>query len=229
MSKKAVIVLSGGLDSTTCMGIALAEGYELYPITFHYNQRHDKEVEHARKVAAHYGVAERHKVVDVSFLGQIGGSSLTDTAMDVPTEGVGEGIPSTYVPARNLIFLSLATAYAEVIGAQVLYTGVTAVDYSGYPDCRPEFIKSMEETINLATKLGVTSDEKLRIATPLISLTKGEIIARGLELGVPYELTTSCYQGEAEACGECDSCLLRLKGFKENGVQDPIPYKTKIG
>ncbi|AUS09771.1 7-cyano-7-deazaguanine synthase QueC [Laceyella sacchari] len=229
MSKKAVIVLSGGLDSTTCMGIALAEGYELYPITFHYNQRHDKEVEHARKVAAHYGVAERHKVVDVSFLGQIGGSSLTDTAMEVPTEGVGEGIPSTYVPARNLIFLSLATAYAEVIGAQVLYTGVTAVDYSGYPDCRPEFIKSMEETINLATKLGVTSDEKLRIATPLISLTKGEIIARGLELGVPYELTTSCYQGEAEACGECDSCLLRLKGFKENGVQDPIPYKTKIG
>ncbi|TCW38786.1 7-cyano-7-deazaguanine synthase QueC [Laceyella sacchari] len=229
MSKKAVIVLSGGLDSTTCMGIALAEGYELYPITFHYNQRHDKEVEHARKVAAHYGVAERHKVVDVSFLGQIGGSSLTDTAMEVPTEGVGEGIPSTYVPARNLIFLSLATAYAEVIGAQVLYTGVTAVDYSGYPDCRPEFIKSMEETINLATKLGVTSDEKLRIATPLISLTKGEIIARGLELGVPYELTTSCYQGEEEACGECDSCLLRLKGFKENGVQDPIPYKTKIG
>ncbi|MRG27593.1 7-cyano-7-deazaguanine synthase QueC [Laceyella tengchongensis] len=229
MSKKAVIVLSGGLDSTTCMGIALAEGYELYPITFHYNQRHDKEVEHARKVAAHYGVAERHKVVDVSFLGQIGGSSLTDTAMEVPTEGVGEGIPSTYVPARNLIFLSLVTAYAEVIGAQVLYTGVTAVDYSGYPDCRPEFIKSMEETINLATKLGITSDAKLRIATPLISLTKGEIIARGLELGVPYELTTSCYQGEAEACGECDSCLLRLKGFKENGVQDPIPYKTKIG
>ncbi|MFD1423082.1 7-cyano-7-deazaguanine synthase QueC [Laceyella tengchongensis] len=229
MSKKAVIVLSGGLDSTTCMGIALAEGYELYPITFHYNQRHDKEVEHARKVAAHYGVAERHKVVDVSFLGQIGGSSLTDAALEVPTEGVGEGIPSTYVPARNLIFLSLATAYAEVIGAQVLYTGVTAVDYSGYPDCRPEFIKSMEETINLATKLGVTSDEKLRIATPLISLTKGEIIARGLELGVPYELTTSCYQGEEEACGECDSCLLRLKGFKENGVQDPIPYKTKIG
>jgi 7-cyano-7-deazaguanine synthase len=222
-------VLSGGLDSTTCMGIALAEGYELYPITFHYNQRHDKEVEHARKVAAHYGVAERHKVVDVSFLGQIGGSSLTDAALEVPTEGVGEGIPSTYVPARNLIFLSLATAYAEVIGAQVLYTGVTAVDYSGYPDCRPEFIKSMEETINLATKLGVTSDEKLRIATPLISLTKGEIIARGLELGVPYELTTSCYQGEEEACGECDSCLLRLKGFKENGVQDPIPYKTKIG
>lgn len=229
MGRKAVIVLSGGLDSTTCMGIAQAEGYALYPITFYYRQRHDKEVEHARKVAAHYGVANRHKVVDIDFLGQIGGSALTDTSLEVPTSGVGDQIPVTYVPARNLIFLSLATAYAEVIGAKVIYTGVNAVDYSNYPDCRPEFIQAMEQTINLATKLGVTSEERLRIETPLMSWSKGEIIRRGLELNVPYELTTSCYQGGDEACGECDSCLLRLKGFAENGVEDPIPYKQQRG
>lgn len=227
MEKKAVIVLSGGLDSTTCMGIAKHEGYELYPITFFYGQRHDKEVEHAKSVAAFYGVADRHQIVDVAFLGQIGGSALTDRNLEVPTSGVADEIPNTYVPARNLIFLSLATAYAEVIGAKILYTGVNAVDYSGYPDCRPEFIRSLEETVNYATKMGVTSEERIRIATPLIDLTKGEIIRRGLELGVPYELTTSCYQGGEEACGECDSCLLRLKGFAENGVDDPIPYQNR--
>jgi 7-cyano-7-deazaguanine synthase len=226
MAKKAVIVLSGGLDSTTCMGIAKHEGYELYPITFHYNQRHQKEVEHAKKVAEHYGVANRHKIVNVSFLSEIGGSALTDPNIAVRTTGVEEGIPETYVPARNMIFLALATAYAEVIGAKTIYAGVNAVDYSGYPDCRPEFIRSMEETINLATKMGVTSTEKIRIETPLIHLTKGEIIKRGLELGVPYELTTSCYLGEEEACGVCDSCQLRLKGFAENNVPDPIPYRT---
>jgi 7-cyano-7-deazaguanine synthase len=220
MSKKAVIVLSGGLDSTTCMGIAKHEGYDLYPITFYYNQRHDKEVEHAKKVAAFYRVADRHKIVNVSFLGEIGGSALTDEKIEVRTGGVGDDIPATYVPARNLIFLSLATAYAEVIGAKKIYTGVTAVDYSGYPDCRPEFIASMTETINLATKMGVTSDEKLLIETPLIRLSKAEIIKWGLELG-----TTSGYRGGEEACGECDSCLLRLKGFAENNAVDPIPYK----
>ncbi|MGA9172730.1 MAG: 7-cyano-7-deazaguanine synthase QueC, partial [Thermoactinomyces sp.] len=140
MSKKAVVVLSGGLDSTTCMGIAKAEGYELFPITFYYQQRHDKEVEHAKKVAAFYGAGNRHKIVNLSFLGDIGGSALTDQAIKVRTGGVEDGIPATYVPARNMIFLSLATAYAEVIGAKKIYTGVTAVDYSGYPDCRPEFI-----------------------------------------------------------------------------------------
>ncbi|MBA4494902.1 7-cyano-7-deazaguanine synthase QueC [Paenactinomyces guangxiensis] len=226
MKEKAVIVLSGGLDSTTCMGIARDKGFELYPITFFYNQRHQREVEHARQVAQHYGVADRHKIVNVSFLGDIGASALTDRNIAVPTTGVGEDIPKTYVPARNLIFLSLAVAYAEVIGAKTLYTGVNAVDYSGYPDCRPEFIRSLTETVNLATKAGVTSKDKIKIETPLISLTKGEIIQRGLELNVPYELTTSCYQGEEEACGVCDSCLLRLKGFTENNVVDPIPYKA---
>ncbi|SFJ47687.1 7-cyano-7-deazaguanine synthase [Thermoflavimicrobium dichotomicum] len=226
MKEKAVIVLSGGLDSTTCMGIAKQRGYDLYPITFFYNQRHNREVEQAKKIAEYYEVGHQHKVVNVSFLGEIGGSALTDQAIHVPTDGVKDEIPSTYVPARNLIFLSLATAYAEVIGAKVIYTGVTAVDYSGYPDCRPEFIQSMTETINLATKLGVTSEEKLRIETPLIHLSKAEIIRIGLDLQVPYELTTSCYLGEEEACGECDSCRLRLKGFEENNAKDPIRYRT---
>lgn len=227
MAKKAVVVLSGGLDSTTCMGIAQHEGYELYPITFFYGQRNDKELEQAKKVAAFYGVEKQHRIVDVSFLGQIGGSALTDHNLEVPTSGQSDDIPNTYVPARNLIFLSLAMAYAEVIGANVLYTGVNAVDYSGYPDCRPEFIRSLEETMNLATKMGVTSDERIQIRTPLMNWSKGEIIHRGLELGVPYELTTSCYQGGDEACGECESCLLRLKGFAENGVDDPIKYKIR--
>ncbi len=225
MKEKAVIVLSGGLDSTTCMGIAKQEGYDLYPITFDYQQRHDREVEQAKKVAEHYGVSHQHKIVDISFLREIGGSALTDDQLEVPTGEETEGIPVTYVPARNLIFLSLAVAYAEVIGAKVIYTGVNAVDYSGYPDCRPEFISSFTQTANLATKVGVSGERPIQIATPLMQLSKGEIIRRGLELGVPYELTTSCYQGGEVACGECDSCRLRLKGFAENGVEDPIPYK----
>lgn len=228
MSEKAVIVLSGGLDSTTCMGIAQSKGYDLWPITFSYGQRHQREVEQARKVAAHYGVAHQHKIVNVSFLSEIGASALTDQTIEVPTGGVNEEeIPSTYVPARNLIFLSLATAYAEVVGAKAIYTGVSAVDYSGYPDCRPEFIGSLNETINLATKIGVTSEDKLRIETPLIHLNKKETVRIGLELNVPYELTTSCYLGEEEACGECDSCRLRLKGFAENEAVDPIAYKKR--
>lgn len=229
MSEKAVIVLSGGLDSTTCMGIAQSKGYDLWPITFSYGQRHQREVEQARKVAAHYGVAHQHKIVNISFLSEIGASALTDRAIEVPTGGVNEEeIPSTYVPARNLIFLSLATAYAEVVGAKAIYTGVSAVDYSGYPDCRPEFIGSLNETINLATKIGVTSEDKLHIETPLIHLNKKETVRVGLELNVPYELTTSCYLGEEEACGECDSCRLRLKGFAENEAVDPIAYKKRV-
>ncbi len=223
--KKAVIVLSGGLDSTTCMGIAKSEGYELYPITFYYHQRHNREVEQAKKIAAHYGVRHRHKIVDVNFLGDIGGSALTDETLEVRTDGVAADIPNTYVPARNLIFLSLATAYAEVVGAKHIYTGVSAVDYSGYPDCRPEFIRSLTQTVNLATKMGVSSEEKIHIETPLLHLSKAETINLGLELGVPYELTTSCYLGGELACGECDSCLLRLKGFKENNQADPVTYK----
>jgi 7-cyano-7-deazaguanine synthase len=222
MNKKAVIVLSGGLDSTTCMGIAKAEGYDLYPITFHYGQRHNREVEQAIEVGKYYGVAD-HRIVDLTFLKDIGGSALTDETVEVPTEAE-EGIPVTYVPARNMIFLSLASAYAEVIGATAVYTGVSAVDYSGYPDCRPEFIQSMEETINLATKAGVTG-KNISVETPLISLSKKETIEKGLSLEVPYDLTTSCYNGKEAACGQCDSCVLRLKGFKEAGAADPITYE----
>lgn len=220
--KKAIIVLSGGLDSTTCMGIAKDKGYELYAITFHYGQRHNREVEQAKQVAHFYNVKD-HRIVNLTFLKDIGGSALTDNDIAVPKSGEEEGIPSTYVPARNLIFLSLATAYAEVVGAEAIYTGVSAVDYSGYPDCRPEFIESMSKTIQLATKAG-TTDASIRIETPLIRLSKSETIRTGIELGVPYELTTSCYLGDEVACGECDSCRLRLKGFKEAGVRDPVDY-----
>jgi 7-cyano-7-deazaguanine synthase len=223
MKKKAVVVLSGGLDSTTCMGIAKDAGYELYPLTFHYGQRHNREVEQAKKIAAFYQVPE-HRIVNLDFLKQIGGSALTDENIAVPTHTSEEEIPSTYVPARNLIFLSLATAYAEVVGADVIYIGVSAVDYSGYPDCRPEFIRSMSQTIVLATKAGVTG-EGMRIEAPLMHLSKKETIEWGLRLGVPYDLSTSCYQGGEEACGECDSCRLRLKGFAEAGSIDPIAYK----
>ncbi|WP_270180659.1 7-cyano-7-deazaguanine synthase QueC [Alkalihalobacillus sp. CinArs1] len=223
MSKKAVIVLSGGLDSTTCMGMAKEKGYELYPITFHYGQKHNREVEQAKKVAEYYEAPD-HRIVNISFLNQIGGSALTDQSIDVPTDMDEDEIPATYVPARNMIFLSLASAYAEVIGAEAIYIGVSAVDYSGYPDCRPEFIESMNETVNLATKAGATGSNMV-IETPLIDLTKAETVKEGLRLDVPYELTTSCYNGEEEACGECDSCRLRLKGFEEAGSTDPIPYK----
>ena len=224
MSKKAVIVLSGGLDSTTCMGMAKEKGYELYPITFHYGQKHNREVEQAKKVADYYNAPD-HRIVNISFLNQIGGSALTDDSIDVPTDMDEDEIPVTYVPARNMIFLSLASAYAEVIGAEAIYIGVSAVDYSGYPDCRPEFIESMNETVNLATKAGATGSE-MKIETPLINLTKADTVKEGLRLSVPYELTTSCYNGEEEACGECDSCRLRLKGFEEAGAVDPIPYKA---
>ncbi|WP_257351577.1 7-cyano-7-deazaguanine synthase QueC [Pseudalkalibacillus decolorationis] len=223
--KKAVIVLSGGLDSTTCMGIAKEKGYDLYPITFHYGQRHNREVEQAEKVA-HFYDAPEHRIVDVQFLQHIGGSALTDESMEVRTDGVEEEVPSTYVPARNMIFLALASAYAEVIGAEAIYIGVSAVDYSGYPDCRPEFISSMGKTVNLATKAG-TSGDNLVIQAPLMHLTKKETIEEGVRLAVPYELTTSCYLGEEKACGECDSCRLRLKGFEEADKEDPILYAKR--
>lgn len=226
--KKAVVILSGGLDSTTCMGIARDQGYELYPITFDYGQRHKTEIENARQVAAFYGVAERHKVISLGFLKEFGGSALTDESIAVPEAGqsgpVDSDIPITYVPGRNLLFLSIATSYAEVTEAEAIYIGVNALDYSGYPDCRPEFIHKVEEVMQLATRVGVEG-VPIKIETPLIHWTKAEIIREGLRLGVPYQLTTSCYNGKDEACGVCDSCRLRLKGFDEAGVPDPIAYQ----
>jgi 7-cyano-7-deazaguanine synthase len=233
-AKKAVVILSGGLDSTTCMGIAKDQGYELYPITFDYGQRHRIELENAKLVAEHYGVAHRHKLIQLGFLRDFGGSALTDDKIDVPNvvhpkQDAGEPeseIPVTYVPGRNLLFLSIATSYAEVTGAEAIYIGVNALDYSGYPDCRPEFIAKVEEVMALATRVGVEG-KPMSIETPLIDMTKADIIREGMRLGVPYRLTASCYNGRAEACGECDSCRLRLKGFEEAGHLDPIPYANR--
>ncbi|WP_282936679.1 7-cyano-7-deazaguanine synthase QueC [Paenibacillus sp. RC67] len=227
-AKRAVIILSGGLDSTTCMGIAQAEGYDLFPITFDYGQRHKVELENARQVAAHYGVADRHKVISLGFLKEFGGSALTDESIDVPDmtkeqDKSESEVPVTYVPGRNLLFLSIATSYAEVTGAEAVYIGVNALDYSGYPDCRPEFIHKVEEVMALATRVGVEG-VPMRIETPLSEWTKAQIIREGMRLNVPYHLTTSCYNGQKEACGVCDSCRLRLKGFAEAGEKDPIPY-----
>ncbi|WP_067932207.1 7-cyano-7-deazaguanine synthase QueC [Alicyclobacillus kakegawensis] len=224
---RAVVILSGGLDSTTCMGIAQDAGYELFPITFDYGQRHRIELEKAQAVARHYRVAE-HRVVKLDFLSQFGGSALTDLSLAVPTGGVSpeNEIPVTYVPGRNLIFLSIAASYAEVKGAEALYIGVNALDYSGYPDCRPAFITAVQEVLRVGTKAGVEG-RPIRVETPLLHLTKAEIIRLGMRLGVPYELTTSCYNGQEVACGECDSCRLRLKGFAEAGFEDPIPYRVR--
>lgn len=230
--KKAIVILSGGLDSTTCMGIAKAQGYELYPLTFDYGQRHKSEIENARQVAEFYGVAQRHKIVSLGFLKEFGGSALTDESIEVPPAGesgpVDSDIPVTYVPGRNLLFLSIATSYAEVTGAEAIYIGVNALDYSGYPDCRPEFIRKVEEVMALATRVGVEGGP-MRIETPLIHWSKADIIREGTRLGVPYQLTTSCYNGQDAACGECDSCRLRLKGFAEAGLTDPIPYRPSVG
>ncbi|NBI28426.1 7-cyano-7-deazaguanine synthase QueC [Chengkuizengella marina] len=232
MNKKAVIILSGGLDSTTCMGIAKDQGYDLYPITFDYGQRHNIEIEKSKQVADYYGVKDKQKVISLSFLKDFGGSALTDENLEVPDVVKSDGstdedsdIPITYVPGRNLLFLSIATSYAEVLEADAIFIGVNALDYSGYPDCRPEFIGKMEEVISLATKVGVEG-QKVKIETPLISWSKAEIIKEGLKINVPYHLTTSCYNGEEEACGTCDSCRLRLKGFEEAGSKDPIPYSS---
>lgn len=226
MKKKAIVVLSGGLDSSTCLGIALDRGFDVYPITFFYGQRHKKEIEQAKKIVDFYNI-KNHKIINVNFLSQIGGSALTDEKLEIPTDGVNNDIPNTYVPGRNMIFLSLAAAYAEVINATHIFTGVTAVDYSGYPDCTPPFIESMNKTINLATKAGI-NNKNLVISTPLISLSKDEIIKWGLDLGVPYHLTTSCYKGNERACGLCDSCRMRIEGFKKNNKVDPIDYDIKI-
>lgn len=223
--KKAVIIFSGGLDSTTCMGMALERGYELLPITFDYGQKHHIEIENARSVAEYYGVTKQHKVIKLGFLRDFGGSALTDESIEVPVgENEASEIPVTYVPGRNLLFLSIATSYAEASGADAIYIGVNALDYSGYPDCRPAFIHKFEEVIALATKVGIEG-ESVQIATPLIELSKADIVREGVRLKVPYHLTTSCYNGRAEACGVCDSCRLRLKGFADAGLKDPIAYE----
>jgi 7-cyano-7-deazaguanine synthase len=224
MIKKAVLLLSGGLDSATVLAHARAEGYEVYALSFRYGQRHKIELEAAKRVAAALGARE-HKIADID-LRLFGGSALT-ADIAVPkhetVEAIGTGIPITYVPARNTIFLSFALAWAEVLGAYDIFIGVNALDYSGYPDCRPEFIKSFEQTANLATAYGLEAGRHITIHTPLISLSKGEIIRMGLAAGVDYALTVSCYDPtpEGKACGRCDSCLLRAKGFKENNMKDP--------
>jgi 7-cyano-7-deazaguanine synthase len=221
--KKAVILLSGGLDSATALAIARAQGYACHALSLAYGQRHAVELEAAGRVAGALGVVE-HKVIPIA-LDAFGGSALTDRAIAVP-ETEGEGIPVTYVPARNTVFLSLALGWAEVLGARDLFLGVNAVDYSGYPDCRPAFIEAFEKLANLATKAGVEG-QPFRIHAPLIHMTKAEIIQTGSRLGVDYGLTISCYQADAAgvACGRCDSCRLRAQGFREARVADPTPYQ----
>ncbi|HWR31289.1 MAG TPA: 7-cyano-7-deazaguanine synthase QueC [Negativicutes bacterium] len=223
---KAVVLLSGGLDSTVCMAVAKSRGFDAYPISFNYQQRHQREVECARQVADYYQVA-RHLVIDTN-MAAIGGSALTDPGVGVPDGDVTRhDIPVTYVPARNLIFLSYALGYAEVIGADHIFIGVNALDYSGYPDCRPEFIHLFQELANYSTKATAADGRHIKIETPLLELSKKDIIELGTKLEAPLRLTTSCYRGGEAACGTCDSCLLRLKGFAEANMTDPIPYEGR--
>lgn len=226
-NKPAVVLLSGGLDSTTTLAIAHSEGYTPYAITFQYGQRHAVEVQAAKTIAQHFGVSN-HIIVPID-LRMFGNSALT-ADMDVPKdrtdEAINEGIPITYVPARNTIFLSFALAFAETIEAGHIFIGVNALDYSGYPDCRPEFIEAFERLANLATKAGVEGTQRFTLHSPLIKMTKAEIIQKGLSLGVDYALTSSCYDPAptGQPCGHCDSCQLRLKGFAEAGAKDPLHY-----
>ena len=220
----AVVLVSGGLDSATCLAIARAEGFRCHSLSFAYGQRHGAELAAAARVARSLG-AEQHRVMHID-LAAFGGSALTDTSIAVPEQATA-GIPVTYVPARNTVFLSLALAWAEVLGASDIFTGVNAVDYSGYPDCRPEFIEAFERMANLATRAGVEGAARIRIRTPLIDLSKGEIIGRGIGLGVDFADTVSCYQAaeDGAACGRCDSCRLRREGFRAAGVPDPTRYR----
>ena len=224
MTKKAVILVSGGLDSSTVLAMAKQQGFDCYTLSFDYGQRHRSELFAAAKVSEAMQVAA-HKVVSLD-LGTIGGSALTDTNIDVP-EYETTGIPVTYVPARNTVFLSIALGWAEVLGANDIFVGVNAVDYSGYPDCRPDYINAFEQMANLATKAGVEGN-KLTVHAPLIDMTKGQIIQAGLKIGVDYAVTVSCYQADEEgaACGVCDSCRLRKQGFIDAGLKDPTRYKN---
>jgi len=221
--KPAVCLLSGGLDSATCLAIARSQGYGCYALSFDYGQRHRAELDAAGRVAASLGALE-HRVVSID-LRAFGGSALTDN-IAVPKTGLGEGIPVTYVPARNTVFLSFAMAWAEVLSSSDVFIGVNAIDYSGYPDCRPEFIAAFEKLANLATKSGVEGRTHLKIHTPLIQLAKREIIQWGAKLGVDFALTHSCYDPDQQgrSCGLCDSCRLRRKGFADAGMEDPLEY-----
>jgi 7-cyano-7-deazaguanine synthase len=230
MQKPAVVLLSGGLDSTTTLAIAKAEGFSVHAMTFRYGQRHEVEIEAARKVASYLGVSQ-HFVIEFD-LRLFGGSALTaeiQVPKGRPLSERGPGIPVTYVPARNTIFLSFALAWAEVLKSEDVFIGVNALDYSGYPDCRPEYIAAYQQMANLATREGVEGRQTLRIHTPLIQMTKAEIIRTGLDLGVDYGCTVTCYASgqRGEACSECEACVLRLEGFAKNGLRDPAPYVLK--
>lgn len=228
MTPRAVALLSGGMDSATALAMALKDGFEVIALSVDYGQRHKKEIEAAKKVAHHFGLKD-HRVVSLD-LTEIGGSALTDRKIRVPEqrrlEEIGQDIPVTYVPARNTILLSYALGLAEATRAKAIYIAANSQDYSGYPDCRPEFYKAFQEVARLGTKRGVEGDV-IEIRTPLIALTKADIVRKGEELGVPWALTWSCYQGEDRACGVCDSCQLRLKGFREAGVKDPLAYARR--
>lgn len=226
---KAVVLLSGGMDSTTVAAIARSRGFDVHALTFRYGQRHQAEVEAARQVGERLGVRS-HEVLDID-LRAFGGSALTgdlEVPKDRPLDEMGHGIPSTYVPARNTIFLAFALGWSEVLRASDIFLGANALDYSGYPDCRPEFIQAFQTMANLATRAGVEGGRKLTIHAPLLALSKREIIEQGLVLGVDYAITRTCYDPSPEgaACGRCDACQLRLKGFREAGLEDPAPYQT---
>lgn len=225
MMKPAVVLLSGGLDSATCLAIARSQGFDCYCLSFNYGQRHCAELQAADRVVKSLGAVE-HRVLNLG-LAQFGGSALTDSAINVPVDGVQPGIPVTYVPARNTIMLSLALAWAEVLGSRDIFVGINAVDYSGYPDCRPEYLAAFQKMANLATRAGVEGVE-LSIHAPLIDLSKADIIRTGAALGVDYGLTVSCYQADelGRACGVCDSCRLRAEGFAAAGLTDPTIYRA---
>jgi 7-cyano-7-deazaguanine synthase len=229
---KAVVLLSGGMDSATTAAIALRDGFDVHALTFRYGQRHAGELEASRRVAGRLGI-RRHVVLDID-LRAFGGSALTgelEVPKDTPLEEIGQRIPPTYVPARNTIFLAFALGWAEVLGASDIFMGANAMDYSGYPDCRPEFIRAFQSMANLATRAGVEEGRRMMIHTPLISLSKREIIERGLALGVDYSITLTCYDPSSDgaACGRCEACLLRLKGFREGGMEDPAVYQAVSG
>lgn len=222
--KKAIILLSGGLDSTSCLALAQNQGHECYALSFDYGQKHCAELAAAKNIAQYYKVA-RHEIMSLASVGRLGGSALTDDTINIPNYSGAADIPITYVPARNTIFLALALGWAEILNADAIFIGVSSVDYSGYPDCRPEFIKAFQELTKFATKTGVNG-HYIKIETPLMNLSKAETIKLGSSLGVDYALTVSCYRADAQglACGECDSCILRKKGFAENNTCDPTRY-----
>lgn len=223
--QKAVVLLSGGLDSATTLAIVLDEGYDVHALSFDYGQKHCRELESAEKIVKHYNV--KHKIMKIDFLWAK--SALTDKKIKIPEsrKKIGKNIPVTYVPARNMVMLSFALAWAETINADAVFIGANAIDYSGYPDCRPEFYKAFQKAAGLGIKKGVEGNP-IQIKYPLINMTKSKIIKKGISLEVPYHLTWSCYKGKKKACGVCDSCILRLKGFNEAGYDDPVEYEAKV-